>query len=334
MMKNILLSLFSIAVFLLVTEITLRYAGYEPWKPIPIEDDVVYKPTPPFAPDTALGYKMIPGSCEISYGGEYTFTINTDSNGYRFTSKESEKHANKRKIKIFGDSFTQGSGLNDHETYPYLLQDSLENFSINNYGVSGYGVANIHRLICDFEKPDSGDIYVYAYFFQHNNRFERRVLKMAYAQPQIMGSLGYIILDEKNGKIQSRYQPYNYKMFFISKYSAIANLAEDAFNNFFDGKDNSKYFSIAYKAIRDMDEICKERGATFILAGIQREDGTEKMINRCKDSGIKCVDISVDLNLNEYNQMPYDNHPNAYSNRLFANRLLNYFRDNSLINDF
>jgi hypothetical protein len=50
------------------------------------------------------------------------------------------------------------------------------------------------------------------------------------------------------------------------------------------------------------------------------------MLDFCKNNGILALDISVDLTDSNFNQMPYDDHPNALSNRIFANRIFMFMK--------
>jgi hypothetical protein len=332
MRENILFLSLLFLFLILIAESMLRIFGYHPWMPVYIEDEVIYKPYSPFYQDTLLGYRMHKGNFYITYNNEFTFFITINDHGYRITKLDSINFRNKKKICFLGDSFTLGSGLNDNETYPYIIQDSLFGYNVMNYAIPGYGVANIFNQIMYEVPPDSGDILIYAYFNQHNNRYERKVLKMLYAQPKLMGSMGYIVFsNDKEGRLIAEFQPYNYKMYLLSPYSSIINLLEDGKNILLDRSANLKSQSFAFEAIKRIDIACRKRGATFILAGIQRGDGTEKMLDFCKSNDILNVDIAVDLNDNTYNQMPYDNHPNAFSNKIFAQRIMDFLKKKRLI---
>jgi hypothetical protein len=66
--------------------------------------------------------------------------LNTNSRGLRGTSEfPYERTPGKQRILIFGDSFTYGDDVSDHETYSYYLQQLLPNAEIINMGVHGYG---------------------------------------------------------------------------------------------------------------------------------------------------------------------------------------------------
>ena len=334
-MKSVLVKgmgvvIFSLLLTTVILEIVMRIAGYTAWSPVPIEDDVTYLPRSPIVLDTTLGYKMLPGEFKITYNKEFVFTITHNRNGYRITSPDTITKANstKRRINIFGDSFTHGSGLNDTQTYPWLLQQKLPDWQVNNYGISGYGIANVLTQIEKYFPPHKGDIYIYSYFTQHNNRYERTVLKMIYAQPKLMGMLGYLTL---NSNLATTFHAYDYKMFTLSRYSALINFLEDKWDGYLDKRDNFEAMAVAQKAINYLNNKCKKAGAILVIAGIRQHDGTAKMLNYCNEQKILSTDISVDLTNNKFNQMPFDDHPNSYSNILFANRLNKFLIDKNLL---
>lgn len=325
--RNTFIAIITLLSSLFCIELVMRTMGFKPWSPIPVQDDIVFQPFNPIYGDTTLGYCMKPGKFQITYNNEYSFRVTHNQDGYRIVRppNESVNTFKKKRIMILGDSFTHGSGLNDNETYPWLLQSKIKGYDVYNLGISGYGVANVLVQISNYFMPDSGDICIYSYFFQHNNRYERSVLKMIYAQPQMMGAMGYLCLTDSNSVV---YKPYNYNMWLFSPHSALSNFSEDKYNRWVDNKENKNSFINAKKAVAFINNYCKKRGAVFILAGIRQKDGTKKMLDFCNNHGIPCIDISVDLDNPDFNQMPYDDHPNAYSNMIFTERIHCYLTDN------
>jgi hypothetical protein len=66
--------------------------------------------------------------------------LNTNSRGLRGKQEFSyEKHSNKIRILILGDSFTFGDQVSDNETYSYYLQKMIPDAEVINMGVHGYG---------------------------------------------------------------------------------------------------------------------------------------------------------------------------------------------------
>jgi hypothetical protein len=66
--------------------------------------------------------------------------LNTNTKGIRGKIEYShDKHPEKTRILILGDSFTFGDQVSDNETYPFYLQQILPNTEIINFGIPGYG---------------------------------------------------------------------------------------------------------------------------------------------------------------------------------------------------
>lgn len=66
--------------------------------------------------------------------------------------------------------------------------------------------------------------------------------------------------------------------------------------------------------IEEFAELCK-------VAGIVSDAPTAEMLEYCKSRGMTTVDISVDLNIKENTNLPYDNHPSALEDRQYAQKL-------------
>jgi hypothetical protein len=67
-------------------------------------------------------------------------TLNSNSWGLRGSSEHTyEKPLGSLRILTFGDSFTFGQGVNDDETWSYILQTLLPESEVLNFGVHGYG---------------------------------------------------------------------------------------------------------------------------------------------------------------------------------------------------
>jgi hypothetical protein len=65
--------------------------------------------------------------------------LNTNSRGLGKTEYSYDKHSQKVRILILGDSFTFGDEVSDNETYSSYLQAMLPNAEVINMGVHGYG---------------------------------------------------------------------------------------------------------------------------------------------------------------------------------------------------
>ena len=120
-------------------------------------------------PHEELGWALPPGSVvtqKLSFGGELlydaTYTIGPD--GLRISSPAEHGHERSTECALFfGDSFTFGQGLADHEALPFRVhEESAQRYRTYNFGLNGYGAHQMlsalqHRLVreavqCDREQ--------------------------------------------------------------------------------------------------------------------------------------------------------------------------------------
>ena len=133
--KEILLLFVVIFFCLIFLEIVVRLTYYPPQdKGYPKELHII---------DDNLGYKLQPnytGNFPMEKYQDKIITVN--SKGLRDDEINYTKSKTSFRILSLGDSCTFGSGVNNNQTYPSLLQDSLNEMNISvetiNAGVSGY----------------------------------------------------------------------------------------------------------------------------------------------------------------------------------------------------
>src|SRR5262249_50798654 len=137
----------------------------------PFEYRKITEPNPKFEPDPELGYKHLPGRYRVIFSRrarnssewERLFVNETiKHDGTRWTGEcEQSSSAN---VYIFGDSFAYGSGVNDEQTFAFLLQQARKGLCVKLFAVGGYGMTQsfiqFHKLL-DQIKPN--DIVILGY---------------------------------------------------------------------------------------------------------------------------------------------------------------------------
>jgi len=90
--------------------------------------------------DGRAGWVLLSNLHDLTRGGEGgRFVINTDSEGHRITRRASEPiSANRPTIIVVGDSFVQSTGVDDAETFPWIVASEMP-VNVVNLGVLGYG---------------------------------------------------------------------------------------------------------------------------------------------------------------------------------------------------
>jgi hypothetical protein len=127
-------------------------------------------PNPFVAEDATLGYKPLPGKYVHSYLRKrgaadwerlrINYTVNAD--GTRWTGDCPRPGA--RNVHVFGDSFAAGDGVNDEQTFAFLLQSARNDLCVRLHAVGGYGTVHAFlqfRQVRDLIAP--GDIVVLGY---------------------------------------------------------------------------------------------------------------------------------------------------------------------------
>ena len=159
-----------------------------------------------FAEDAEQGYRARPGRYVFRYtrrqGGalehlDSVVTINRD--GTRFTGNAPAAPA--RQIHVLGDSFVFGDGVNDQQTFSFLLQSALPRDAVHLHALSGYSWANAlvtMERIKDQIRP--GDIVILDNLGSHRSKAVRQLIRSVGA-----------------------------KLFFLPKYSPDLNPIEQVF---------------------------------------------------------------------------------------------------------
>jgi hypothetical protein len=129
-----------------------------------------------FAEDAEQGYRAKPGRYVFRYtrrqGGalehlDSVVTIKDD--GTRFTGNAPAEPS--RRIHVLGDSFVFGDGVNDEQTFSFLLQAAFSRDAVHLHALSGYSWANAlvtMDRIKDQIRP--GDIVILGYAFYYKER--------------------------------------------------------------------------------------------------------------------------------------------------------------------
>jgi len=275
--------------------------------------------------DESLGYAHVPNQrISVTLPCDTHFTITTTRHGRRATRLAVLDEADALpEIWIFGCSFTLGWGLNDDQTFPWLLQQGLPEYNVENFGVSGY--STLQSLIQFEEQLAAGRrpaLVVLAYASFHDERntmgpFRRKAVGWAWqnwgeaAQP-------YATMDA-TGRI-ARHRSESYLPWVpFTKLSALAEFLEwkVVFARERHAARTDHRHEISQRLVAEFAQLSRDHGASFVLAEIL---GGDDMVGYCAQRGIRAGDISAPLG-DPGMIIPCDVHPNAKANQIVAARL-------------
>jgi len=308
---------------LVVAEIAMRWMGYPLYRPR--EAQIVVRPGGRFfRSDPLVGFGQLPGEFDITLRGEFTFHVTHLADGFRVT-RPSDVHQGNEAVWVLGCSFTHGWSVNDEQTYPWLVQESLSNVDVKNFGVEGYSnVQSLIQLKKAFAECDRNPrlvVVTYASFHDERNVFLRARAK----QIRTWKGLGpvtppYAAL--QNEKLVIEYSPLAYDEFPLMRHSVIVNELERRYCIWEARRKRSHRVTKA--VMRELKSLCDDRGIALVVAGITSDATTSEMLQYCSKCGIRTVDISVDLSRPGMTNQPYDAHPSAQAHRIYADKLLAY----------
>jgi hypothetical protein len=326
MTRRLLLGLASLAFALLLSEGILRALGKAP-APAAAPIRVLASNGRFYAPDDELGYLNSPNRetriARVEIPREVRYTARTDERGRRRTGPpESNGAVRKPEIWIFGCSFTFGAGVEDDESYPWLLQQRLPAYAVRNYGVSGYGTLQsllLYRRELRQSEPPEIAILAYAGFHDERNvmsintrrAWSRWGRSWGWARAPYLQWLG-------EGKFEMRraefYQPF---VPFVDS-SALANRVDRAIVKFLERREllEDHREDVSRHLVDQFASESRDHGVVFALGQL---DQPQPMLEYARSRGIPAADLSVPRDDPRFT-IEGDGHPNPEGQRLIADR--------------
>lgn len=331
-MKKAIKYFYYVCLFFICFEIALLILGYRRY--INVSYNITSTPSYCLIPHAKLGFGLKPGNFNVTInkGFHYKTTHNQDS--LRTTGKALNDTS--YKVFFFGCSYTYGMGVNDDENFVSLFQQKHPNLNVKNFGVPGYGtIQSLLQLQSIIKKQDIPNTVIinYANFHDIRNGLTpqyRLNLKMGYEQAndslkQFMQSSNIpFVRKENNGFIIDYCNWKNiYNNWWLRESLASVNYVQ----TFIDKQTEKKIPTqqITLFIFDEIKKLCDNHNINLIVTGITKNKETEILLEKLNYKGINILDISVDLENKNYNNSPYDNHPNEFAHSLYANSIDGYF---------
>ena len=281
-----------------------------------------------FALDHELGYVPLAGKRKVVIDNSFSFTQTILGDHTRITHpvETYQTYNNKDSLWVFGCSFTFGD-CDDNETYPWLLQEKMQNYEVVNFGCPAYStlqsLMQFKRALAERKIPKIV-IVAYASFHETRNSAGRRWRK-DFARNIYLKGLRYPYARiGKDGRIRYYRDRMIYKEFPLIRHSAFINWLEDKYNNRIEELFIHSY-EISKSIIGEFNDLCKRNKIKLIVADIYSHPiFTNNILKWCEKEKISTLDISVDLKRKEYINSPCDNHPSVGANKEYAEKLYSF----------
>jgi len=228
----------------------------------------------------------------------------------------------KPELWLFGCSFTYGWSISDQETFPWLLQTKLKNFEVVNWGVNGYGTLHFYlQLKAALERGAKPKMVVINHaHFHHERNFFSYNHRLSVSKWNFLGRLNqpYALLTN-NDEIKIKHSKVEYQVWSLSKKYTLVYFFQRCLERFLDGQMHRDSRKITQLLLDQIAELCKDNQVDLLISNIA---GPPVFIEEyCLENTLPFVDISLDLTQHQYTNEPYDRHPNARANIIFAERL-------------
>lgn len=114
-----------------------------------------------YAKSDTLPFSLLPNTTTTHIGNthEFSYTIKTNSKGYRMEDFTEEKPYDEYRILMLGDSLAFGFGVEQNESFVSLLNDKLNKYLIDN-SINGKKIKIINAGFVDGKSPDSYYLYL------------------------------------------------------------------------------------------------------------------------------------------------------------------------------
>ncbi len=333
MKRKILEVIIILLLTFLLAEIVLRLLGYQPY--IQEEFTIQTHPKSSMVLHPSLGMGLRPGTFNITLNKALKYKVTHNKDSLRITSNTIEDLA-KPQIHFHGCSFTYGMGVNDHQTFPFLVQQALgDHYLIKNIAVPGYGNLQGYlrtKSIIETNQEKPKIIFAfYAPFHQERNVLSSNFRAQMYYNFSVLSldkisySYPFISLDNEDLVFQETKNIYN--PIFGKKNFAIMNAIQESIHSFKNKRISAHQSTLLL--FEKWNQLCQEEEIEFIVASILKDDESQFMLEALKEKDVKTLDIALDiLNDNQLNQLPYDSHPSELAHQIYAEQLINYLQPN------
>lgn len=254
--------------------------------------------------DPVVGYSGVPGEHRVLMTRglhRLIFHVRNEADGYRTTGGA----AGKPELWISGCSYTWGLGLNDEETYPWLVQKALPDWTVRNLAGNGYGSVQGLLQLEHAAHPPRMAVFVYNGFHPPRNVAARSYLQMMNAAGEAFGKSG--------AEVPRAVLDPDLRFTRVKLFQGMPPEPEP---------DPAYALRVTRAVFTRIFEICRARGIRPVFA---TQSPPDAILEHARATGFEIADLYIDLDEDggrRYRLLPVDAHPNARAHQEYARRLL------------
>ncbi|MEM8891596.1 MAG: hypothetical protein AAGD28_26700 [Bacteroidota bacterium] len=332
--KKILYYIYLLLIFAPCLEIALRILQYEPYRQ---EEFLIQaSPTQCLIPHPTLGFALNPGSFSVQINQAKPYTVTHGPDSLRVTHASSLADS-LEKIFLLGCSYTYGMGVDDTESFPYLLQEAFPKYMIKNFGVPGFGnVQSYLQLESEILKGNIPKLVILNLVDFH---LERNVLTPDYRKNLHMG------FARSSEEIKDKMKPGRIPFILSSEEELILGWESwDSVYQNWRGRESlasvNLFQSIADRWEREaldpttqslqlfeaFQALCEKHEIIFCISNLRANKTSEELLEAISELGIDTLDMGLDLLSTDFSSLPEDSHPNTSAHRHYFKKISVYLQ--------
>ena len=282
--------------------------------------------------DKILGWK--PKKNFKRFDKDSSLIISTDQNGFRTTSLDKASKAI-GSILFIGDSYTFGDEVSDQESFPFLVQSSLQNYKVYNLGVRGYGLDQILLRYRRYKDKFTHKIVVLG--FVYDDLLRNGLSFREYIKPFFTFENGSLVL---NNSPVLEFEHYKKEEFFHSKFIDIVEVLLESYD-MRTGQYFNRPIDISKKILSTLVDEIREQNAVplFVYLPTSTEATRTKekpsrweklMFEFCEIKSVDCISASsgfVDATVNQKLKFPINSHWLFEGHKIVSDLIINKIQE-------
>ena len=245
----------------------------------------------------------------------------TNSNGLRDKEYSITKPENTYRVAVLGDSFTMASGIDIEDSYHSILErrfnrgNNIYNYEFINFGVGGYNLKQylsvLNKKAMEYE-PD----LVLIGLDPHNDHIipDAKIFEEPYIVKRTKNPLYHIYIKDAASLAFANIQNKIFGQSVSISETIITQVQE-------------KYINDVFSNFKEITNNTNSKLAIINLTYLPNQDYSDKLKELALTNNLLYFDASQSfesINVNKLILYPNDFHPNAFSNRIFAQQLYNF----------
>ncbi len=282
-------------------------------------------------PDDTLGWRNRPGQwtlVESKSGARFSQTFLSDSR--RFSGESANA---KTRVVFIGDSYVQGYGLSDADTFVSKLQQKFPSIRFDNFGVPGYGTYQsflmMKEVLLSPERKPDHIYYVFNAFHELRNVGDLSQIRRLIFSKDDLRQILFVTIDDHGVMTEQRFKGLPFWM--LSQYSSIVALLDDIYHSLLSQMGVTESRKITKSLVQSMSEMASKKGVKFSVILLDVSEFVSKdYAEYLMSYKIDYQDCSVVSRLGKQYRLS-DGHPNGEMNIKIAECL--YPRFDSIVSD-